>query len=287
LVFHLFGLPIQAASLHAHLRLRRPSRWNFLAAHAVLSMMRGFILLAVLAALEFPGFGQASFDVASIRPATEQVANERDGRTTILRDGLQMHDVSVRTCVAFAYDVSTAQIAGPASITDKRYDILAKLDHEATQAQMRQMMQALLAERFHLKFHHEPRQMRGYVMSVFAQPPKDPAKFHRSLAPGEVYRENSATGTVARNITMKEFADFLSSPLEGPVADETNLPGEYDLELDFRPYVDVNETDRSQLPGVAAVLNAALKGELGLQITPRKALFDSLVVDHSEDPTPN
>ncbi len=249
--------------------------------------MRRYILLALLAALQFPGFAQTSFDVASIRPATERVAYERDGHTTISPDGLQMHDVSVRTCLAFAYSVSTSQIVGSGSITDKRYDILAKVDHDVTEGQMRQMMQTLLADRFHLKLHHEQREMRGYVLSVFAQPPKDPAKFHRSVTPGEVYRENSATGTVARNITMKKFGDFLSGPLEGPVADESGLPGEYDLELDFRSYVDINETDRSRLPSADAVLNAALKGELGLQITPQKAKFDTLVVDHSEDPTPN
>ncbi|HEV2576952.1 MAG TPA: TIGR03435 family protein [Acidobacteriaceae bacterium] len=245
------------------------------------------ILLALMAALPYSGFAQTSFDVASIRPATERVANERDGRTTISRDALQMHDVSVRNCVAFAYGVSTSQVAGPASISDKRYDIVAKVDHDVTADQMRQMMQALLADRFHLTLHHEQREMRGYVMSVFAQPPKNPAKFHRSAAPGQAYHENSATGTVARNITMKEFADFLSGPLEGPVADQTGLPGQYDLELDFRSYVDVAETDKSQLPSVGAVLNAALKGELGLQITPKKAMFETLVVDRSEDPTPN
>jgi uncharacterized protein (TIGR03435 family) len=249
--------------------------------------MRRSILLAALTALQFPGFAQTSFDVASIRPATEQVANERDGRTTITREALQMHDVSVRVCVAFAYGVSTSQIAGPASITDKRYDILAKVDHDVTELQMRQMMQTLLADRFHVAIHHEPREMRGYVLIAYAQPPKNPAKFHRSIAPGPAYHENSATGTVARNITMKEFADFLSGPLEGPVADETNLSGEYDLTLDFRPYVDINESDRSQLPSADSVINAALKGELGLQITPKKAAFDTLVVDHSEDPTPN
>jgi uncharacterized protein (TIGR03435 family) len=249
--------------------------------------MHRSILLAALAALQFPGFAQTSFDVASIRPASEQVANERDGRTTMTRQALQMHDVSVRVCLAFAYGVSTSQIAGPASIADKHYDIFAKVDHDVTEAQMRQMMQTLLTDRFHLMLHHELREMRGYVLSVYAQPPKNPAKFHRSGTAGEVYRENSATGTVARNITMKQFADFLSGPLEGPVADESGLPGEYDLVLDFRSYVDINETDRSQLPGVASVLNAAMKGELGLQIKPKKATFDTLVVGHSEDPTPN
>jgi len=240
-----------------------------------------------MTALPFSSFAQTSFDVATIRPASERVANERDGRTTMTRDSLQMHDVSVRVCLAFAYGVSTSQIVGPASINDKRYDILGKVDHDVTEAQMRQMMQSLLADRFRVALHHEQREMRGFVLSVYAQPPRNPAMFHPSVAPAQAYHENSATGTVARNFTMKQFAEFLSSPLEGPVADESNLPGEYDLELDFRPYVDVSETDRSQLPSVESVLNAALKGELGLQITSKKAAFDTLVVDHSEDPTPN
>ena len=250
-------------------------------------MLRSILLTVLAAAVPCSSFGQMSFDVASIRPATERVANERDGRTTISRDALQMHDVSVRNCVAFAYGVSTSQVAGPASITDKRYDIVAKVDRDVTGDQMRQMMQALLADRFHLTLHHEQREMRGYVMSVFAQPPKDPAKFHRSAAPGEAYHENSATGTVAHNITMKEFANFLSSPLEGPVADQTGLPGQYDLVLYFMSYVDTTETDKSKMPSVESILNAALKGELGLQITAKKAMFDTLVVDRSEDPTPN
>ena len=83
---------------------------------------------------------------------------------------------------------------------------------------------------------------------------------------------------------MKEFADFLSGPLEGPVADDTKLTGEYDLQLDFTHYVDLH-ADNSELPGTAFVLNSALKGELGLQIIPRKASFNVLVVDHVEVPS--
>ena len=247
----------------------------------------GCLLTFLIAAFAAPAIAQTSFDVASIRPASQQVANERYGRTTIGRQTLEMHDVPVVACMAFAYGVSPSQIVGPPSMSDKHYDIVAKVDHDVTEAEMRRMMQALLAERFQLKFHHEEKEMRGYVLSVYAQPPKDAAMFHRSVAQGEAYHENSATGTVARNMTMKQFADFLSGPLEGPVADESNLPGEYDLVLDFRPYVDVTETDRSLLPGVAAVLNAALKGKLGLQLTSKKAMFDVLVVDRGGEPTPN
>jgi len=259
---------------------------NFAATEAVLTIMRRILSLTFLTALQLPIFAQTSFDVASIRLSAERVPFERNGRTTITREGLQMRDVSIRVCLAFAYDVSTAQIGGPSSINDKHYDILAKVDHEVGESQMREMMKTLLTERFHVSLHHEQREMRGYVLSVLAQP-KNPAKFHPSAAPGDMYRENSATGTLARNITMNQFAAFLSGPLDGPVSDETHLQGQYDLVLDFTSYVDVNETDRSRMPSPSAILNSALKGELGLEITPKKATFDTLIVDRSEDPTPN
>ena len=149
------------------------------------------------------------------------------------------------------------------------------------------MLQSLLAERFHLTLHHGQKEMRGYVLTVFSNPPRDPVKFHRSADEGECYRQNSSTGTVAHNITMKQFAEFLSGPLEGPVADETNLPGRYDLQLEFARYVDLTPAGPSALPGAAYVLNAALKGELGLQIAPRRTNFDVIIVDHVEYPSPN
>lgn len=51
--------------------------------------------------------------------------------------------------------------------------------------------------------------------------------------------------------------------------------------------VDLTPTDPSLLPGAAYVLNAALKGELGLQIIPRRTNFDVIIVDHVEYPSPN
>ena len=245
------------------------------------------VSLFSIAALAAFGQAPAAFEVASVRPATERVEFERDGQLAVLHGTLRVRAVSIASCVAFAYGVSTSQVVGPASLRDKRYDIVAKAAQNTPEILVRQMLQALLAERFHLTLHHGQREMRGYVLTVFSNPPKDPVKFHPSAAPGEFYRQNSSTGTVARNITMKQFAEFLSGPLEGPVADQTNLPGQYDLRLEFARYVDLTPTDPSALPGAAYVLNAALKGELGLEITSRRTTFNVIIVDHVEDPSPN
>ena len=194
------------------------------------------------------GQAQATFEVASVRPATERVEFERDGEIALLHGTLRMRDVSISACVAFAYGISTSQVVGPISLTDKRYDIIAKAEHDIPETQIPQRLQSLLAERFRLTLHHGQKEMRGYVLSVFSNPPRDPVKFHPSSTAGEFYRQNSSTGTVARNITMKQFAEFLSGPLQGPVADQTNLPGQYDLQFELARYVDLTPTDRRRCP---------------------------------------
>ena len=143
------------------------------------------------------------------------------------------------------------------------------------------MMQAVLKERFHLAFHREQRELSGYVLTVLPKGPKIKPSPNQD---GEVYRQNSAAGMVAKNITMQELADYMSEPIGAPLADGTHLNGQYDLVIDFTKYVD---TPREILPNATTVLNAAFKGDLGLQITKDKAVYDMVVLDHVEAPSEN
>lgn len=247
--------------------------------------MRRLLAPAVLAIL-LPAVAaaQVAFDVASIRPSSQNIPFERDGQTSIEHGTLRMRAVTAQVCIAWAYSVSSAQIIGPAALTAKKYDITAK-GGGMSETQARLALQALLAERFGLTLHREHRVMQGYILTALAAAKPGP-RFHPSPSPGEMVRQNSAAGTVARNITMPQFAGFLSGALRGPVSDQTGLPGPYDLDLDFTPHVDLTGKP-SDLPNAAYVLNAALKGELGLQITPRKSSFEVIVVDHLTEPTPN
>jgi uncharacterized protein (TIGR03435 family) len=57
--------------------------------------------------------------------------------------------------IAFAYDVSDFQISGGAGWLDSdRFDIFAKPPTRTPGNQVRQMVQALLADRFRLAIHH-------------------------------------------------------------------------------------------------------------------------------------
>ena len=100
-----------------------------------------------------------------------------------------------------------------------------------------------------------------------------------------MFRENSATGMVARSISMAELADYLSDPMDAPLTDATGLPGRYDLTIDFTPYVDLRQSDVR--PDPVAVIQAALKGDVGLELVRGKQVVEVTTVDHVEAPSAN
>jgi uncharacterized protein (TIGR03435 family) len=224
---------------------------------------------------------QASFDAAVIRPSSGEVKFERNGKTEAAYGTLRMHDVTVSTCIQWAYGTTRALVTGPDSLKDVHYDITAKTDPHATREQMQLMLRTLLSERFQLAFHLEKKEMRVYTLTVA----KSGSKMRLSAPGGEMYHENSATGMIARSITMHELADYLSDPLDAPLTDGTGLPGRYDFTIDFTPYVTMEPSDVR--PDPVAVLRSALRGDLGLDLVQSKEQVDVMVVDHVDPPSSN
>lgn len=224
---------------------------------------------------------QPSFAVASIHPSGQSVKFERDGKTDTSPGHLLMKDVTVQTCIKWAYGVQRSQVIGPAWIESEHIDIDAKADEPADVPQLKLMLQALLADRFKLTFHHDKKELKGFVMTVA----KAGLKMHPSPPDAAHVWQNSANGTVATGITMREFADYMAGPMEAPIVDETGLPGKYDFTLDFTNYL---PSDMHVMTGEATgVLIAAMQGELGLKVEGRRTMVDVMVVDHVEKPSDN
>jgi len=224
---------------------------------------------------------QATFSVAMIRPSAEDVKFEHDGRTEVLPDGLHMQDVLLTTCIKWAYGVQDSQMSGPGLLQSTRYDIVAKVDKPVGPDEMKLMLRALLAERFKLSFHHENRELRSYAMVVA----KGGHKLHEAASDGKSSRENTANSTIAKSMTMREFADFLSGPVQRPVVDKTGLTGKYDFVLDFTSYLPPER--QTMGPEATNILMAALPGELGLKLESQKEMVEVMVVDHVEKPSEN
>jgi uncharacterized protein (TIGR03435 family) len=227
---------------------------------------------------------QPAFAVASIRPSAADVKFEHDGSTETTSGTLRMQDVSVQTCIKWAYGVQDSQISGPAWMDSDKFDITAKADGPTPDDQMKRMMQTLLADRFKLSFHHQDKELKAFVLTVA----KGGTKVHPAANPdAKPFRQNSVNGTVVKSMTIQEFGDFLSQPLQMPVVDETGLKGKYDFELDFTSYLPDPHSMSDTRPDANSIIMAAMEGELGIKMEVRKTPVDVMVIEHVEKPSAN
>ncbi len=225
-----------------------------------------------------------SFAVVSIRPSAGEVQFEHDGNTRTDPGYLRMRDVTVATCIKWAYTVQDSQISGPEWLQSEHFDIVAKADEPVGNERMKLMMRTLLADRFGLAFHRQGKTLRSYVMTVA----KRGDKLHESATDTPPFRENSAIGTVVRGTTMKDFADFMAGPLQAPVVDMTGLKARYDFVLDFTAYLPPGEhVMKVEFEDTTGIIIAAMRGELGLNLESKKENVEVIVVDRVEKPSAN
>src|SRR5262249_48272882 len=137
---------------------------NALRGHAVQRVM-WTIVASFIAGVALFGLGQASFQVATIKPAVPDAAGSsgEDGRRGLLKG----YNVTLKRCIRYAYNTPETQIlSGPKWVDEIRYDITAKADGPIPEADLLRMLQPLLADRFKLQFHRERRLVAGYALTV-------------------------------------------------------------------------------------------------------------------------
>ena len=218
-----------------------------------------------------------TFEVASIRAAQFQSSDGEGSRRETIEvsaNGLTMHNVTLLSCISWAYKVQDFQIAG--GLGAERFDIAAKAAAPANVPTLRAMLGALLAERFKLEFHRDTKELSSQVLVVAKGGPK--LRSSQEDAPGVLRPEKSAM--VAQHATMAEFVGTLSGPLRTPVIDKTGLTGRYDFSVDLSSYF--ADAKPGQQPDMTAVIMSALREQLGLNLESRKELVEILVIDHAE-----
>lgn len=220
--------------------------------------------------------------------------------------------------LVFAYKLTQYQYRSiekqlPDSISNKRYDIEGRAVGNPTKDQYRLMMQSLLADRFKLAAHFEPKQEPVFALviarpgklgpqlrtnpesrpcepdaSASAQPSPDGFPIRCGVV---VPMKSSAPGRVrfgARNASMSFVADWLislaGSGIDKPVIDRTGL-GNVDFTIEYSPEGIANPNFRPDANGPS--FPEALRDQLGLKLVPTKASVETLVIDHIEEPSPN
>jgi uncharacterized protein (TIGR03435 family) len=234
-----------------------------------------------------------AFEVATIKPAPP------DAQRAMFRmrgGELVVENQSLSDLIRFAYDVEDKQIAeGPGWMGTDKWDINAKPDTPGmpSQAQTREMLQKLLAERFSLKVHEEKRQMAAYALTVSKDGPKLTKSAVTSEFPG--FTMGPLGVMHAGRATMGDFAHILQGGiLDRPVLDETGLSGQWDFTLKWTP----DETQFAGLPvrppsppaddaSPLPPLFTAIQEQLGLKLEGQKADVPVVVIDHVDHPSPN
>jgi uncharacterized protein (TIGR03435 family) len=229
-----------------------------------------------------------AFEVVSIRPGN---ATDYSGYRQ-LPDGLSV-DGSVMDLVVNAYAPSDntrlQTVSGmPEWARSVQFHVEAKMDADTATAlrklpgeqewkQRQLMLQALLADRFKLKIHHETKEQAVYALVVA----KGGFKMKTSSADAPSMSTGSNGRYTATAMAIGGLIGGLSGSVDRPIVDKTGLTGSYNFTLKWTPDGQ-EETVESGPP-----LFTALQEQLGLKLELAKAPIDIIVVDHIEKPSEN
>jgi len=248
--------------------------------------------LALLSAISV--FGQAP--AARFEVATVKLTDPNFGGILIQFPAgtLSLRGFTLKDLIGFAYDVDNRQVLNvPKALESERYDVVGKAERPLTPSstETKQMVQALLTERFQLKIHREMREIPIYVMTVAKGGHKMKVRTAGDDGPptSMLFRGANVPG---RNTTMAMLAGGLQKlVLDRPVIDKTGLTGNYDFDLSWRP-------DGTQFGGRGGTLPAAsdpdrpdiftaLQEQLGLKLEAQKGPGEVIVVDNADKPSDN
>ncbi len=234
---------------------------------ACITVMR----LVLWVAIAVSAFAQGQFEAATVKPHGEGAGMGMFPSA----GGLRVENYTLRQLLESTFHLPTGQVIVTARWMDSdRFDINARTTAPATFEQELTMLTPLLIERFHIRSHREPRQLRTYALIVS----KGGAKLQAAKDDGEkqrmTIRPDEISGT---KISMGYLASILGAQLHAPVANETGLAASYDLSLKY---------ERIDAPGSSngeQTVFSALEA-VGLKLETQKREVEVMVIDSASRP---
>jgi bla regulator protein BlaR1 len=253
----------------------------------------GPIAVGIMGALPSRGQTRAespapAFEAASVKPHPDTA--RRDRTRTIEPGKITFMEITLRELILRAYNVKPYQISGPDWIQDMRYDVVAMAGKAVGVQEIQRMLGPLLADRFHLVFHRETRELPVFALVVAKGGPK----FKEPGDGGDsTVRPDGEGGLAFHNFSMDELAAWLTLPSIGrPVIDHTNLAGSFSFHanlFNLEKGTPPDELKRAMVNSEAGdTLRVTLPEQLGLKLEAQKAPLEILVIDHADKvPTAN
>ena len=265
--------------------------------------------------------GKFEFEVASVRlnekwRFTEPGYSLDSDDSYVPGQSLFVADGPLSTFIAFAYrlDLLHSMIANlPKWANEQSYEIRARVPGAPSKDQVRLMMRALLVERFQLAIHFEKQEKPALALTlikpgklgpglhrhdegagckVSGTPPKPEGQISGlDWLPCNTYfaldRPEGAIFAAARNTTMRQLCAFLSNVggYGRTVVDQSGIAGAIDFGMEStRPKPGGNV---EQAGSAVETFEEALRDQLGVKLTPVKALVDIPIVDRVSAPKEN
>lgn len=238
------------------------------------------------------------FEVATIKPHDP---DSRRGFSVEVHPGVRvsLSAMTLKSLVSTAFRHSGAQIAnsGGAWIDDDRYTVEAKAPASAgitnfnhtlfdiEDERLREMLQALLVDRFQLRVRRETRTGDVYQLTRTAKAfALQPTKIPEGRDPSSLNRSIGYAGGrwVMRFMTMPQLASFASTTVvRAPVVDLTNVSGVFDYRQQV-PDQDPQYTGIGHTDSFLRMLN-----DVGLQLKRTRGPVEWLVIDSAARPSPD
>src|SRR5579862_6987599 len=170
-----------------------------------------------------------TFEVVSVKVSTDPPGSSGTHAT---EGSIRMSNVTARQCVQSAYGLKDFQvIGGPKWMDDDRFNIDAKTGGAVKGAELMAMMQAMLADRFQLKLHHEQRPFPGFALAAVKGGLKmQPDESEGGEGSNTNSRDGQGTMEVQRG-TMAGLARTLSMLLRTQVVDATGIAGKFSFKI--------------------------------------------------------
>ncbi len=229
----------------------------------------------------------ATFDAASVKVSNAPDAvmffgtgtlNTATGTYRVPSAGgsVIMNNWTLGSLIAAAWDLGSGQLSGPDWLNSDRYDVSARTSPQTTQAELRTMLQALLAERFQLATHRESKTLPVYVLTV----DKGGSKLH--IGTGDQQSPvlfAPPSRLIGHSSTLQSLANALRRPTGRTVIDKSGISGNFDFTLTWTPDTNVQSPDAAADAGPS--IFTAVREQLGLRLEPEKSQVDVLVVDRA------
>jgi uncharacterized protein (TIGR03435 family) len=250
----------------------------------------------------------SQFDVTSVKPNRTLDAARR---LSLSPTGFNATNVTLKELIRGAYGLqalaaSSQIVGGPNWIDSDRFDVAGRVESGSSATpppQVLVMVRALLSDRFKLQVHEETRDAAVYALVVNRQGQFGP-RLKRSTLDCDCFLNNRSCGDVRPGpevcgfqtrpgrmfgpTTMARLATDLSQVVDRVVVDRTNLPGLWELMLDFvadSPVTAIPDANSSRTETDGVSIFTALQEQAGLRLQNDRAPIQVLVIDRAEQPS--